>query len=494
MSTLRNRLATGARWTLGVRIVERVIGFASTLILVRLLAPDDFGVVAMGTAIQGVLSAFTDFGFTKALIRMRRASHAAYDTAFTLNVLTGLATAAVLLVCIPIAQHWYADARVVPVMVSLALISVIASLRNSGLARFERAMNFLPFFKLALAKKLAAVTVGAVVALRIGDYKALLAGMAAAAVVEVTLSFCLSRFRPRFTFSKTRELFGFSAWWMASEAAAMLGRRGHDVFIGQQLGAATLGQYAVAYDLATMPTSEIVAPLMRAVFPGYVQMRDDIGRLYSAFVRVWGVIALVAVPSAVGIACLADLMTVVVLGEKWAGAAPLIRVLAAVGALQALHACYWPMLLTRRGPKTVFQLAAWSVGLTLPVFVVLLWTLGLIPAVWGAIACGCVMLVVGARMLLMEMRRSGWPLLIALIRPILGSAFMAIGVLVALHSIGNQESWLVKLWVMLAAMVVGAGIYAATVFLLWLLAGRPVGAESELISLARDHRKSTSLQ
>ena len=88
MASLRHRMASGARWTVSIRVVERVIGFVSTLVLARLLAPPDFGVVAMGTAIQGILSALTEFGFTKAIIRMQRPQHAHYSTAFTLNAIT----------------------------------------------------------------------------------------------------------------------------------------------------------------------------------------------------------------------------------------------------------------------------------------------------------------------------------------------------------------------------------------------------------------------
>ena len=118
MSRLRNRLASGARWTMSVRVVERVIGFVSTLILVRLLAPVDFGVVAMGTAIQEILAAITSFGFTQALIRMPRRDHGAYSTAFTLNALTGGGVALALIVAIPFAMSWYDDRRVIEVLLA----------------------------------------------------------------------------------------------------------------------------------------------------------------------------------------------------------------------------------------------------------------------------------------------------------------------------------------------------------------------------------------
>ncbi len=237
MTSLRHRMASGARWTVSIRVVERVIGFVSTLVLARLLAPADFGVVAMGTAIQGILSSLTEFGFTKALIRMRRPGHEFYSTAFTLNAITCTLVALAMVVAIPLAQLWYADARVAPVLLTLAAISFISGFRNLGLARYERALDFRPFFLIALARKLASFSVGAVFALIWHDYRALLAGMLVGAVVEIASSYRLTRFRPRFTLARARELMGFSAWWLASEVTTMFGRRGQDILVGQQMGA-----------------------------------------------------------------------------------------------------------------------------------------------------------------------------------------------------------------------------------------------------------------
>ena len=478
-------MASGARWTVSIRVVERVIGFVSTLVLARLLSPQDFGVVAMGTAIQGILSTLTEFGFTKAIIRMQRPQHAHYSTAFTMNAITSALVALALLLAIPLAQIWYDDARVSPVLVTLAAISLIGGFRNLGLARYERALDFRPFFLIALARKLSSFAIGAICALIWHDYRALLAGMLLGAVVEIASTYRLTRFRPRFTLTRARELMGFSLWWLAGEMATMLGRRGQDILVGQQLGAATLGQYAVALDLATMPTTEIVAPVMRAVYPGYMQMKDDVGRLYSAFVRVWGVIALLAIPSAVGIACLAQLMTRVVLGPKWADAAPLIAALALIGAIQALNSCYWPMLLTRLGPRTVFRLAALGAALTIPVFGVVLWTVGLMPAIAAWILCGVVMLFVGARWLLNDLRQSMVPLLRALFRPTFGAAAMAVSLISVQSVFPVGQQWLSGIAALLGLVGFGALVYAAAVGCLWMAAGRPHDAESELIFLLK---------
>jgi O-antigen/teichoic acid export membrane protein len=261
----------------------------------------------------------------------------------------------------------------------------------------------------------------------------------------------------------------------------MLGRRGQDILVGQHAGAASLGQYAVALDLATMPTTEIVAPVMRAVYPGYMQMKDDVGRLYSAFIRVWGLVALIAIPSAVGIASLAPLMTQVVLGPKWSEAAPLMAALAAIGAVQALNSCYWPMLLTRLGPRTVFRLGTIGVALTIPVFALTLWRGGLAPAILSWVVCSLVMLGVGARWLLRDLRGSAAPLFRALVRPSVGAVVMAGSLVGAQSAVTVGQHWADGLAALLALVAFGAVVYAGTVGLLWRITGTREDAEGELL-------------
>lgn len=241
-----------------------------------------------------------------------------------------------------------------------------------------------------------------------------------------------------------------------------------------------LGKYSVALELATLPTAEVVAPVMRAVYPGYMQMKDEPGRLFSAFSRVWGVVALLSVPSAVGIACIADLVTSVVLGPKWAEAAPLMGLLAAIGAVQAMSSCYWPMLLTRLGPKTVFSLAAFSVSLTLPAFTLALVYRGVEAAIVAWICSSVFMLFVGARLLLSDLGYSWVPLVRALWRPALGAAAMASALAALDATFSTPSRWVSDAVYLAGSIVLGVAVYIATVAVLWLMAGRPRAAESEL--------------
>jgi O-antigen/teichoic acid export membrane protein len=321
------------------------------------------------------------------------------------------------------------------------------------------------------------------VALLVQDYRALLAGMLVGTLVDVSLTYRFTRFRPRFTLAYKDEVLAFSAWWLASRVMTILGRKGQLLLIGQQLEATVLGKYAVALDLATMPTVEIIAPVMRAVYPGYMQMKDEVGRLYFAFLKVWGTIALIAIPAAVGVASVAELLTSVLLGPKWREAAQLMGPLAVIGAIEALNGCFWPMLLTRFGSKTVFLLSSLGVCLKLPVFGVALWVFGLMPAIGAWIACSMLTLLLGGRLLLRDLGRGMTPLLLNLVRPVAGASLMAGALWGAQHLLPSVESWIGEFLLLVLLVAGGALVYILTVWFLWWLSGGPNTAERELVSL-----------
>jgi len=210
-----------------------------------------------------------------------------------------------------------------------------------------------------------------------------------------------------------------------------------------------------------------------------------VGRLYSAFLRVWGAIALTAIPAAVGTACVAEQLTSVLLGPKWHEAAQLIGALAIIGAIEALNSCYWPMMLTRVGPKTVFVLSALGVILTIPAFGVALWAFGLMAALAAWIVCSTLMLFLGAKLLVRDLGGSLKPLLRGLLRPVAGALLMSATVLAAQRLLPPASSWLGEFGLLLVLVARGALAYSLTVWALWLLSGRPETAERELVSLAQ---------
>ena len=128
----------GALLTLSMRWLSRLIGIASTLVLARLLMPDDFGVVAMASIVVGLSSMLLDLGVNVALIRNTQATSEHYHSAWTLRLLQALGVAALLVAVSPLAADYFRDSRVTPVLVLMAVNVVISGLENIGIVAFRK--------------------------------------------------------------------------------------------------------------------------------------------------------------------------------------------------------------------------------------------------------------------------------------------------------------------------------------------------------------------
>src|SRR3954462_5823223 len=120
----------GAAWTMSVRLVDRGIGLASTVMLARLLVPADFGVVAMAMGVVTLLEVFAAFGFDNALIQKRNVDRSHYDTAWTFNIIFGALVAVSLIVLAWPASLFFHQPALSRVLCALALASLFSSFEN----------------------------------------------------------------------------------------------------------------------------------------------------------------------------------------------------------------------------------------------------------------------------------------------------------------------------------------------------------------------------
>jgi len=479
------RIATGAGWTIALRLGDRLIGLVSTLILARLLVPTDFGIVAMGSTIAAVLDAVTAFGFEWALIQRRTQERRHLDTAWTLNVLIGLVNAAVLCLLIPVAISFFSEPRVADVLLVFALISAIGGLRNIGMVRFEQDLEFGPIFRVAMGARLVGFAVTIALALAYQSYWALLAGSVAGKLVDLALSYIVHTYRPRMSLSTWRELFGFSKWLLANNVLFFLSNRGTDFIVGNRAGAAALGTFNISYDLANMPTTELVQPIMRAAFPGYSQIADERVLLGQTYLRLFGLVALFTLPAAVGILCLSTRIVDVLLGPSWVAAVPLMQALAVFGGLRALQGTTNSVYLALGKPQILSALTAFYVVVGLTSFAAVLWTRSLDEAVWTLVATNA---LVSAGSLLLVARQLAFPasrIASNLLRPALASAAMAIAVTTLQSLLRTTDSWPLNAGQLVGLFGAGMATYGLAVLALWLLAGRPDGPERDILERAQ---------
>ena len=482
------QIARGAAWLLLFKLADKGVGLLSTLILARLLVPADFGLVAMASAVVALTQLMNAFGFDTALIQRQDARREHYDTAWTFNVIFGVAVAALLLVLAVPVGRFYADERLAPILAVLAVGALLGGFENIGTVAFRKELDFKSEFRFLLVKRLAAFVVTIGIAVVYQSYWALIAGTVTGRLLSVWISFRLHPFRPRLSLVARHDLMHFSKWLLISSAIQFAQARSTDFVLGRTVGPHGLGVYSIAFEIATMPSTELIAPVNRAVYPAYAKLSGDLPQLRQRFVEVFSLICLLCVPITATLFGVADAAVRVVLGDKWLEAIVLIRVFTVCGLVGALQSNLYLVIMAMGKPKANTMLSGAVLLVSLPAIV------------WASIAHG----VLGAAIAQLVASLVGLVGIVVVFRSVTGVALgslaraaarpLLIGLVLA-PAILQLDALLVanvpafaRLLLLLAAAAV---IVLVLLLVLWALAGKPPGAEATIIDFcARRLRQS----
>ncbi|ENO90593.1 polysaccharide biosynthesis protein [Thauera linaloolentis 47Lol = DSM 12138] len=474
------------RWT------DRLIGLVSTLILARLLAPEDFGIIAMASLAIGLLDVLLDLGVNVALIQNPKATSAHYDTAWTLRLLQSAVAASIIFLGAPLAGEYFGDARVIPVMQVLSASIIIAGLENIGIIEFQKKMQFGLDFRFMFLKRIVGFIATISAAFLMQSYWALVIGTLTGRVIGMLVSYRMHPMRPRISVEKFGEIFAVSQWMLVRSSGQYLDTNLHKILVGRRADSAVLGGYTLADEISAMPSTELLAPINRALFPAFVAAKENIAELKRLFLMAQGVQTLIGIPAGIGLAMVAPEIVGLLLGEKWLPAVPFVQILALVGSIQAITTSGGYVLITL-GRVRQIALISWA---QIGVFVIGAFTI--LPDA-GASALAMMRLAtvtIGLFTIFWLLTRaleslSAIDMAATISRPIFGAAAMA----GALHLLDESLS-AGALPLLITKLVVGVVVYTLTVLALWALFGRGRGAEAYVLekirALIAARRKSAS--
>jgi O-antigen/teichoic acid export membrane protein len=520
MKDLNRKMAKGAAWMVLMRLTDRGLGLISTVILARLLIPADFGLVAMAMSIIAILEILGSFSFDLALIQNQSAERRHYDTAWTFTVLYNTISAIILVALAEPASVFYSDQRLVGIIYVMALSSIVQGFENIGLVAFQKDLDLSKEFLFRTAKKIVAFTVTISLALIYKNYWALVVGTLAGRIAGLIFSYLAHPYRPRFTLEGRNELFHFSKWTLANNIIIFVAIRGIDFVIGRVSGSAALGLYTIAYEVSNLPTTELVFPIGRAVYPGYAKMAHDLSILRQGYLDVLGAIVFFAIPAAMGILVLADPMVMVVLGKNWLEAIPLIQVLAVFGMIRACNSNSGSIYMVIGHPKLISIITLFYITLLIPLLIWLVPQMGPLGAAWAITITVLVQFPIN-QILLSHYLKIRFLAFIGIIwRPLLAGLLMAWGVDATRTFISSPLHQIDPVWLnnlrkftsttqfresidlillgmdsiihnsalinainLFLLVLLGMIFYTVTVYLLWFISRRPDGSESIVLRL-----------
>jgi O-antigen/teichoic acid export membrane protein len=436
----------------------------------------------MGMSVIAISELFGQVGLDAALIQNTGAVRRHYDTAWTFSVILSAMTAVMLLILAVPGANFYGEPRLVPILLSLALGSLISGFENIGVVAFRKKLQFNKEFLFFFGKKLAGFLVTVPLAYILRSYWALIAGMVVGKLAGVGLSYYLQEYRPRLSLEARKELFHFSKWMVIFNACNVLNSRAADFIVGKVAGPHSLGVFNVSYEISNLPTSELIAPVNRAVFPGYARKSENSADLKQGYLDVIGMIAALGIPAGAGIAATSNRVVPLVLGEKWAEAIPLIAVLAFYGILSAMKTNAHYVYLALGKPHIATYLIIVQTSLLLPILVVLTSRFGGIGAAYGYLLAQAVFTPISFSVLLKVLGISVRQITHVLWRPVLSAAFMfaIVRLFVSALPLESRDN-ITILGNLFISISCGVLSYTSCMYCLWTLSSRPVGAESRML-------------
>ena len=330
----------GGLWVITLRIINRGLGFIRTIILARLLAPEDFGLLGIALLSLSTLETLSQTGFQPALVQKKINVEPYLDTAWTVSAIRGTLLFCILFFSAPLIAKFFSSPDAISVIRVIALFPLLSGLRNIGVIFFQKELEFNMQFYYEFSATCANLIIAITLAFVLRNVWALVWGGLAANLTRLSMSYILHPYRPKLRFRKEKfqELFGFGKWVLGSSLLVFLVTQGDDIFVGKVLGITALGLYQIAYTFSNLPATEITHVISQVTFPAYSKLQDQPTKLKEAYLRVLHVTTFLSIPLTVGIIVLAPQFIHLLLGEKWLPAAPAVQVLALAGLFRSIAA------------------------------------------------------------------------------------------------------------------------------------------------------------
>lgn len=332
-------LVRGLAWTTFGKWLGQLFTWASTIIVARLLTPDDFGLVAMAQVLFGLVVLVAEGGIGGAVVRFRNLTDDQLGRLHTLAVILGWG-AFVFTAAAAAPLGWFYDApELPPVVVVMGSTFVFSAFRVVPYGVLARDMRFKQLAIVESVQALVASVSTLLLAAGGAGYWSLVLGNVVGTMIYTILvarAVPVSFRRPRLgglsePLSYSLDLIGSRIFWFVYSNADM-------VIVGKVLGKAVLGHYSYAWTLALMPSVKITSLIVRVTSGVFSTVQNDRPEMKRYVLRTTEALAIVTFPVAIGLCLVADDLVLAVLGEKWMGAVVPLRVLSAYSALRSIDA------------------------------------------------------------------------------------------------------------------------------------------------------------
>jgi len=330
----------GLKWSALSQISRQIFQYLTTIILVGLISPSDFGLMAMAVVVIGFLDIFKDLGTSSAIIKEENPSNNLKCSLFWVNVVFGLLVFVIIYFASPYLAEFLNSKRVESVLQLLSFSFIIAGFSVQQKALLEKELSFQKLSLIELFSSAIAFLVAVYLAFNGFGVWSLVWQVLSNTFLSTVLIWVYSNWKPKlfFKFSELRKITAYSTNLVGFNIINYFARNGDYFLIGKYLGDHELGHYYLAYRIMLYPVQNITMVISRVIFPAFSKIQRENTKLRDAYVSITNSIALITFPMMAGLAFVSFNFTQAFFGESWDAmlVANIIIILAPVGALQSI--------------------------------------------------------------------------------------------------------------------------------------------------------------
>jgi len=330
LTNLSTRAMAGGAVTLSAEAVKLLTRTGLLMTVSRLVAPEDFGVYSMVTAITGVIGLFKDLGLPTATIQRRTISHQQVSMLFWVNISGGLVMAAATAAMAPFIGWFYHDPRLVKVALVIAAMFILNGASSQPAALLGRQMRFFTIEAISVTSLLCSGTVMIWAALRGAGYWTYVLERAVNTFLSTVLIWTFTNWRPSLPKrgSKVRDLLLYGRNLSGINLLTYVHRSFDNMLIGRYWGSMALGLYSRAYGLLTLPLIQIMGPIGSVIVPALSRLQDHPDRFKTYAMNAAKGVAFLSMPLVAFTFVDTREIILFIAGKQWLGSVPIFKALA----------------------------------------------------------------------------------------------------------------------------------------------------------------------
>ncbi|HKQ25238.1 MAG TPA: lipopolysaccharide biosynthesis protein [Burkholderiales bacterium] len=326
--SIESRAIAALKWATAAKLVVQIASWAGTLIVVRLLTPEDYGLMAKVAVVSTIAGAIAELGLGAAIVRSVDIARDDLRKIYGVSLLFSVAMTLAIVAAAPLLAHMLQEPRVTYPIAVASLQVIIGSAAIIPGALWHRELSFQRLSKIEMTSGVTSIAVTLLLAfLGAGVWALVLGTLFGAIVRSAALLIFGDRVWPRFSLRGIGDYLKFGLALVGSRVSYFIVVQS-DVLIGSAfLSTTEIGEYSVALQLATLPMTKVMGMINEILMPAVARQQGDRASVRQAVLKYIGLMSLIAFPTLWGISAVAPELVDVLFGPIWLPSVPAITIL-----------------------------------------------------------------------------------------------------------------------------------------------------------------------